>query len=361
MRQMQKRPATSRNRFVPALTLVCAVGLLTACSQTAEDPSSKNGEGAGGTGQVSVGEECEDVTLRLAHSLPPGSPVDQATERLAEQASKKSGGTLEVQIFPASQLGNEQQSLEGLSSGSLDMGAIVGNAYGGVVSEANVLALPYVFKDYEHMKAAMGGDPGQQIVELVEERAGVRILDPAWYYGTRQLTANKPIETAEDLKGVKLRIPPVPVIDKAWAQMGATPSTVDFTELYTALQTGVVDAEENPVTTIAESNFNEVQDYLVMSGHTVANLMVAINPELHDSLCEEQRAALDSATQEAGDFIDETVLKAEEELRAQLTTEGGMKLVEPDVETFRAQLEGFPDSFQDGAMLDIYGAIQSAE
>jgi len=136
---------------------------------------------------------------------------------------------------------------------------------------------------------------------------------------------------------------------------------VDFTELYTALQTGVVDAQENPLPTIAKSNFNEVQDYLMITDHTVANLMVAINPELHDSLCEDQRAALDGATQEAGDFIDETVLLAEEELVTQLTTEGGMELVEPDVDTFRSPLKGFAETFQGGVMFDLYQIIQDAE
>jgi len=359
MRLRRNGRLTSPIRAVPVIAAVCAVGLLAACSQAAVDPSS--GKNGGGTELVTVGAECEDVTLRLAHALSPGSAVDLATERLAELAYEKSGGTLDVLVFPASQLGNEQQFLEGLPSGSLDMAAIVGNAFGTVVPETNVLAMPYVFKGYEHMKTAMEGEPGQQIAELVEERAGIRILDPTWYYGTRQLTANEPIRSAKDLKGVNLRITPVPVLNQAWERMGATPSAVDFTELYTALQTGVVDAQENPLPTIAKSNFNEVQDYLMITDHTVANLMVAINPELHDSLCEDQRAALDGATQEAGDFIDETVLLAEEELVTQLTTEGGMELVEPDVDTFRSPLKGFAETFQGGVMFDLYQIIQDAE
>ncbi|WP_153394497.1 TRAP transporter substrate-binding protein [Ornithinicoccus halotolerans] len=358
---MRKRSLTTPSRAIPAITLVCAASLIASCGQQAEDPSPEDEGGPDGTAQVSVGEDCEDVVLRVAHAVAPGSPVDQATERLAELAAEKSGGTLEVQVFPAGQLGNEQEYLEGLASGSLEMAAIVGNAYGTVAPETNVLALPYAFRDYEHLKAAMDGEPGQQIVETVEEQAQVRILDPSWYYGTRHLTANQPIQTPDELQGVKLRITPVPVVEQSWAQMGATPSPVDFSELYTALQSGVVDAQENPLPTIATSNLNEVQDYLMLTGHTVANLMVAINPELHDSLCEEQRAALDGATQEAGDFIDETVLQAEEDLRGELTSEGGMELVEPDVEAFRARLEGFPESFQDGVMLDLYQAIQAAE
>lgn len=358
---MSKRPFTSPSRAVPLISLVCAASLTAACGQSAEDPS-PGGEGeAEGTEQASVGGDCEDVTLRVAHAVAPDSPVDQATERMAELAAEKSGGTLEVQVFPAGQLGNEQEYLEGLASGSLEMAAIVGNAYGTVAPETNVLALPYAFRDYEHMRAAMEGEPGQQIVDLVEEQASVRILDPTWYYGTRHLTANQPVQAADDLRGIKLRITPVPVVEQSWAQMGATPSPVDFAELYTALQTGVVDAQENPLPTIATSNLNEVQDYLMMTGHTVANLMVAINPELHDSLCEEQRTALDEATQEAGDFIDETVLQAEDDLKGELTAEGGMELVEPDVESFRGKLEGFPESFQDGVMLDLYQAIQAVE
>jgi tripartite ATP-independent transporter DctP family solute receptor len=358
---MSKRPFSSTVRLAPFISFVCAASLLSACGQSAEDPSPGDDDGGAGTEQANVGGDCEEVTLRVAHAVAPDSPVDQATQRLAELAAEKSGGTLEVEVFPAGQLGNEQEYLEGLANGSLEMAAIVGNAYGTVAPETNVLALPYVFRDYEHMKAAMEGEPGQQIVDMVEEQAGVRILDPTWYYGTRHLTANEPIQTADDLKGLKLRITPVPVVEQSWAQMGATPSAVDFAELYTSLQTGVVDAQENPLPTIATSNFDEVQDYLMLTGHTVANLMVAINPELHDSLCEDQRAALDEATQEAGDFIDETVLQAEEDLRGELTADGGMELVEPDVDSFRDKLEGFAESFQDGVMTDIYEDIQATK
>lgn len=358
---MRKHPNNAPSRVMPMVGLACAMSLLVACGQTAEDPTPGGDSDETDAGEVIVGSECDEVVLRIAHAVAPDSPVDQATNRLAELAAEKSGGTLDVQVFPAGQLGNEQEYLEGLSSGSLEMASIVGNAYGTVAPETNVLALPYVFRDYEHMESAMEGEPGQQIVELVEEQAGIRILDPSWYYGTRQLTANRAIETPEDLNGLKLRITPVPVVEQAWAQMGATPTPVDFAELYTALQSGVVDAQENPLPTIATSNLNEVQDYLMITDHTVANLMVAINPELHDSLCEDQRTALDEATQEAGDFIDETVLQAEEDLLVQLTEEGGMELVEPDVEAFQARLDGFAESFQDGVVLDIYEAIQATE
>jgi len=304
-------------------------------------------------------QQTEKVVLKLGHALPVDHTVDQASKKFAQIVSEKSNGTIDVQVFPSSQLGNEKDMLEQISLGSQDMGVIVAGAYGTIFPKLQISSLVYVYRDIDHALKVMNGEIGKELTdELLKERQ-IRVLDPFWYYGTRHLTANKPVKTPDDLNGMKIRVPEVAIQKDGLSAMGAAATPVDFNELYTALSTGVVDGEENPVTTIDSSAFYEVQDYLMLTGHIIANFMISISDSVYQKLSPEQQQILMDAAIEAGKYNNEMTIAAEEKVINELK-EKGMTIIEPEKEKFMSAGATVAKKYED-IWGDLYDRIQSVK
>ena len=190
--------------------------------------------------------QAQEMELKASHHDAIGTPIHLGMNRLADLVHERSNGRIKIQLYPANQLGSEPQGVEGMSLGEIDIGAVVGATYGAFIEEANVLGMLYTFRDVDHMQKAMNGVLGDVLRDKLLEELNIRLLDGSWYFGTRQLTANKPINTPDDLVGLKLRVVPVPVYEVGWNQMGATATPIVGADLFSAIQTGVVDAQENP-------------------------------------------------------------------------------------------------------------------
>lgn len=298
-----------------------------------------------------------DRVLRLAHVYEAGHPVEQCGVATLKEELEGSGIT--VESYPAAQLGSEAESLEQVATGGLDM-AIAGPSFLGVWHEpAAVLDGAYLFEDVDHFVETIEGPVMAQVYDDMKEETGIKVLS-GWYYGTRHVTANKEIHGPEDMQGIKIRTPDAPLYLTNTKIMGGTATPMALDEVYLALQQGVIDAQENPIPTIASAKLNEVQDYINLTGHMVQGINLVTGSALYDSLPEDQRAALDSAMDVASDKVRECVETEEKSTLEEWKKGGGIKVNEDvDREVFAERArQMLPGEVSWG---DLYKQIQDAK
>lgn len=339
-----------KKKALLAACLIIIIFITSACSGSKTTANNVSGKKAQGK-----------TVLKLGHALPDGHSIDIATKEFAKIVEERSDGTLEIQIFPASQLGNEKDMLEGLTMGTLDMGAIVGGPYGYLQPDYEVLSLVYLFRNIDEVERALSSDVAKELEDKLLENKGVRIIHPFWYYGTRHLTSNKHITSSDDLKGLKVRVPEVPIQKEGISAMGGQATPVDFGELYMALKTGIVEAQENPYSTIKTSNFDQVQKYLINTNHIISAFMLSINEKKFQELTPEQQDILVEVAEEVSTFNNELAIREETETLEELK-DRGMEVIEPDIESFVEAvkpLHEFYDKKYDGLVTKLQNAAKN--
>ncbi|WP_282062300.1 TRAP transporter substrate-binding protein [Roseobacter litoralis] len=241
-----------------------------------------------GTLALSAGVAQAQQSFVVGHSLSPESHYGIGAEAFITTLAELSGGEFAGEQAPAGQLGGERDMIEGLQIGSLDVVITSTGPLGNFVPEVYALDLPFLFRDYDHARAVLDGDIGQELLGKINEN---QLVGLAWSEnGFRHVTnSQRPVRTPEDLAGLKLRTMENRVHMEAFSEMGAAPTPMAFPELFTALQQGVVDGQENPVTVISASKFWEVQGHVSLTGHVYSPAAVLASPVLFDSLTEEQR------------------------------------------------------------------------
>ena len=264
--------------------------------------------------------------LTLGHQFAPNSLPGQSAQKFADLVAEKSGGELTVNVIPGGGLGDERANLQQLSNGSLDL-ALTGTIVLDFMAQPFVLAsMPFVYDNPKHILAVFRGDIGKDISAFLSKNHGIHSL--GWQYvGTRQLTANKPVKTVQDLAGLRLRLPSGEISAKTWQALGTNVASVAFTELYLALQTGAVDAQENPPNFIRAQKFFEVQKYLIVTNHRRPLQGFLMNEDLHAGLSDKLRAAVDTAAAETVAWASKQAEDVEAEDVKWLTSEGKMELI----------------------------------
>ncbi|AUM75561.1 sialic acid TRAP transporter substrate-binding protein SiaP [Paracoccus jeotgali] len=284
------------------------------------------------------------------------SNVYQGAQEFASKLEELSGGELTVNLFPSSTLGDFKAMVAQLQAGELDMVITGYPDMSYIIPELNLIGAPYVADDFAHLEKIIAGDWGQEMAQKFAENR-VELLD-VWYYGTRQTTANRAIESIDDMKGLRLRTPNVPFLIAYAENVGATPAPVAFAEVYLALQTNQVDAQENPLPTIDSMKFYEVQDYVAMTNHFVASAAVQISKELWDGLSEQEQGWITEAVKAGGDLNDSLTTKSEEDLIGTFE-ERGLTITRPDLAPFRAAMQPYYDTlekeFGEGAIARVRG------
>ncbi|MGA6924949.1 MAG: TRAP transporter substrate-binding protein [Desulfosarcina sp.] len=276
--------------------------------------------------------------LKLGTSTQPTHIYNLAAEHFGKMVADKSGGDIEVQVFPAAQLGSERDMVEGLQLGSLEMTLTSTGPMGNFVPQVKLFNLPFLFKDRESCYRVLDGEIGTGIADRFV-KVGIRSL--GWYEnGFRNITnSERPIKAPADMNGIKIRVMEDDVFILTMKALGASPLPMAFGELYTALEQQTVDAQENPLAVIHSSRFFEVQDYLAMTGHFYSPAVLLISEMTWQSLTPEQQTLIADAATQSRDYERELSLKADQELEAALKKEG-MTVTHPDKTPFAEAVAG---------------------
>lgn len=296
------------SRIVSAFALGGAAALaITACSAA---PS------GGGT-------TSEEVTLRLSHVYEATHPVETCGVQTLQEELDGSGITLKS--FPAAQLGSEAESLEQVATGALDI-AVAGSSFLGTWYEpAAVFDAAYLFDDVEHFNQTVDGELMGTVFDELAAQSGLRVQS-GWYYGTRQVTANKEISVPADMKGLKIRTPDAPMYLKNTEIMGGTATPMALSEVYLGLQQGVIEAQENPLPTIATAKLNEVQSVVNLTGHMVQGVFLTTQESLADKLTDAQNAAFEEALIVASAAVQKCVESQETDILDEWKSSGAIEI-----------------------------------
>ncbi len=272
--------------------------------------------------------------LKFAHVYESSEPYHEWALWAAEQLAERTDGRYTMEVYPASSLGKESDIIQGLTLGTVDIiytgVAFAGNYYGPIA----ISTAPYIFRDFEHWQAYRESDLFQELAEGYQEQTGNKVVGLT-YYGERHVTANKPIRKPEDMRGLKIRVPDAPLYLMFPRAVGANPAPIAFAEVYLALQTGTVDAQENPLPTIYAKKFYEVQETINLTGHVTESLITVISAPLWNRLTEEDQQIFQEVFEEAAKNATNDVRKLEDELRTEFVNMGETVVDDVDREAFR--------------------------
>ncbi len=286
------------------------------------------------------------TTLRWASVLPANHPQVVMMERVAKQVRDETGGAVDIQTFAAGQLGSSRDLIEATSTGAIQIVDEGAAQFGQFVPQFSILEAPYIWRDEKHMRRVMTSPIMDEMSALLVAKRQMRVVG-ATYYGKRHVTSgNKAINTVDDMKGFKLRIPEVDTFRAMAEAWGARPTPLNFSELYLALNQGAVDGQENPLPTIQSGKFFEVQKYLVLTGHIITPRLIVINETAWQAMSPKERASLKAAIDTHGVAQDNEILSQESKL-VDTFKAGGMTVIQPDIETFRKPvLAAVPAKFE---------------
>lgn len=294
------------------------------------------------------------IKLRLGHITGESDPWHLGALKFAELVKEKTNGEIDVEVYASSMLGNDRDLIEGMQIGSVDF-ALPAGVLSNFYSPYAILELPYLFRDKQHLENVLYGDVGDELKQSLLDNAEVRGLE-FWMRTPRELTANKKIETPSDLRGLKIRVPEIPASIAAWEAMGATPTPMAFGEVYSSLQTGVIDAQENPVAFTASSKIQEVQKYMMMTDHVYGYVMLAMSEVTYQRLNEFQRQVVEEAAKEATEYENQLVFEQEEQIINQLK-EFGTEFVEVEKGPFEAAAKSVHERFANMYGRELYDKI----
>ncbi len=248
---------------------------------------------------------------------------------------KEIADSYDLQPYFGGTLFKQGTELVALQRGNLEMGNIAPQDIAKQIPEWSILTSAYLFRDADHLKTFFASEPGRQMKQMAEEQLGIHILGPT-YFGTRQvgLKPDKKIETPEDMAGIKLRMPPGEAWQFLGTALGANPTPMAYAEVYTGLQTGAIDGQDNPLPNVKNMKFYEVMSQIVLTSHLVGYDLLVVSNKVWDDMSEEEQKKFQAAADKAIGWSTKQHLQQEDEL-ASFMKDQGLKLYKPDVEAFR--------------------------
>ncbi|MCA0941851.1 DctP family TRAP transporter solute-binding subunit [Salipiger pacificus] len=283
-------------------------------------------------GLACAGGALAETTIRIGHVLADSHSWNVAATGFADEVAEKTEGRVKIEIFPGGQLGNEKDMIEGLQFGSVQGGVIGAGSFQTVEPKMGIIEMPYAWTSREQAFAALDGKLGEKLAELLDAQ-NVKVL-AWWENGYRNVTNSKqPIETPADLAGLKIRVTPDKVRLATFEALGAEPAPLAFGELYSALQQGVFDAQENPLSIIYSSSFYEVQKYVSLTGHVWGAATLVLSKPVWEKLSPEDQEIVQAAALEWGEKQRQMVADSDAEMIAKLE-EHGMEVNEVDKAPF---------------------------
>ncbi len=284
----------------------------------------------------------QELELKFGHVGAPGSLFAASVDEFAKRANEKLAGKAKVVAFGSSQLGKDKELLQKLKLGTVNF-SLPSTVMSTVADEFGLFEMPYLVKDRGHM-AKIEQEIFWNKIAPAAEAKGYKIL-AVWENGFRHITNNlRPVNTPDDLKGIKLRTPKGAWRVKMFQSYGANPTPMAFSEVFTALSTGVIDGQENPFAQIYSAKFQEVQKYLSLSGHVYTPAYVTVGMEAWEGLPEDVRQVLEETAKETQAYVYETAAAMETDLLDKLKA-GGMVVNEPDKDAFVKASVGIYEEF----------------
>jgi tripartite ATP-independent transporter DctP family solute receptor len=273
------------------------------------------------------------VEIKFGHVGEPGSLFAASAEEFARRANAKLGAKAKVVVYGSSQLGGDKELVQKLKLGTVDM-ALPSTVMTSESDLFGVFEMPYLVKDRKHM-ARIEKDVFWPIIAPTVEKKGLKVV-AVWENGYRHITNSKrPINTPDDLKGIKLRVPEGKWRVKMFQAYGANPSPMKFSEVFTALQTGVMDGQENPFTQITSAKFQEVQKFISLTGHVYTPAYVTVGTKKWAGLPADVRKVLEDTARETQAWVYETAEKGDKELLDKILA-AGVKSNVPNKDAFVA-------------------------
>lgn len=284
----------------------------------------------------------EKIILKFGHVGKPGSLFAASVDEFAKRANAKLGDKAEIQVFGSSQLGKDKELLQKLKLGQITF-SLPSSVMSSVADEFGVFEMPYIIKDRAHMKKVQGAI-GDSVFQKAANAKGYHILS-YWENGFRNITNNtRPVNKPEDLKGIKLRTPKGAWRVKMFKLYGANPTPMAFSEVFTALKTGVIDGQENPYAQIWSAKFQEVQKYLSVTGHVYTPAYVLVSKPNFDKLPADVQKIVTEVAQETQGFVYDLAAKLETDLLEKLKA-GGITVNTADKDAFIAASKPIYDDF----------------
>lgn len=289
--------------------------------------------------------DAAEFTYKLATGQDPTHPINVRAQQAIDRIREASGGRLEIRLFPANQLGSDTDLLGQVRNGGVEFFNLATSILATLVPAAGVPNVGFAFENYDAVWKAMDGGLGSYIRAQIA-KSGLLTICKAQDNGFRQITSStRPIETPADLKGFKLRVPPAPILTSLFAALGAGPTPINFNELYSALQTKIVEGQENPLPIIATARLYEVQKYCSLTSHVWDGYWVLGNRRAWNNLPEDLRGIVSKEFDQAATDERADIAKLAVSLRSALSDKG-IQFNEVDRSSFRNVLRGtsfYPD------------------
>ncbi len=305
-------------RFL-ALTLAIVMVLsLTACGSKSQSTSNA----------PAASEPAKQIVLKAGHSVAPTHPYHLGLEKFAQLIEERTGGKVKIEIFHSNQLGNERDMIEGLQMGTVDMVVSSTGPIGGFEPKMLVVDLPFLFRDREHAYKVLDGEVGKELLSSLSSK-GITGL-AFWENGFRHITnSKKPINTPEDLKGLKIRTMENQVHMDSFKELGADPTPMAWSEVFTALQQKVIDGQENPIPIIYTQKVYEVQKNLALTGHFYSPALLLMSKAKFDSFdAETQKIFAETALEVA--TYERDLIKQMEDTQVDELKKLGVNVTTPD-------------------------------
>lgn len=339
-----------KSKWILGMLLIAIIVFLGACGSddtTSGEEANNNLEEENSQGsessESSEGYQGESFSWRIGFNTPEGSVRDVAAQKFKEVVESRTDGNVTIEVFAGEVLGTEQEMVEQVQVGALDFQLAGMGGMSNIIPEYSVLALPFMVNNFEEAYAVLDGPIGDELKAKAEE-SSFKVLAHT-DLGFAQITNNvRPIQSPEDLSGVRMRSPNEVTSIKTFEQLGASVSTMPFTEVYLGLSQGVVDGQFNPLDAIYENNMHEVQDYLALTNHFYYHVNFIMSLDLWNSIDPELQTIIQEAANEARDASREFTQQMDQDMLDVLEGEFE-EITTPDLDAFReaVQLSEFED------------------
>src|SRR5947209_6115356 len=308
-----------------------------------------------------VAKGAAEFQLKYANNSPTAHPLNVRAVEAMERIKQETNGRVEIQIFPNNQLGSDTDMLSQLRSGALEFFTLSGLILATLVPVASINGVGFAFKDYGQVWPAMDGALGAHVRAEIAKR-GLYAFGKMYDNGYRQITsATKPIKTPDDLNGFKIRVPVAPLWTSLFKAFGASPTSINFSEVYTALQTKVVDGQENPLSLIDTAKLYEVQKFVAITNHMWDGFWFLANKKSWEAMPADLREIVE-AEFNAGALAEREDLAKMNNTVATSLKGKGLQFVETDAQAFRAKLKsaGFYEEWKGKFGPEAWGILEKA-